>query len=488
MVRRIAKPPVWETRMKCHNNSVFAASPCKIGVVEVLVADDDPGMRAVLRSLLSRAAHAVVEAEDGQSAIDVVAGRASKAPFDLVITDLRMPRADGFEVLARVRERQPRTPVVILTAQGSIGDCVAAMRAGAFNFLTKPFHHTELAAVVRQAEDARAPVEARRPAGPQGRRQLNVSLIGESPPLKAVLHAVERVAASSSTVLITGESGSGKEVVARLLHAASTRSGGPFVAVNCGAIPEALIESELFGHARGAFSGAVEAHPGKFTQADGGTLFLDEVGELPLMLQVKLLRALQDREITPVGGTQSRTVDVRIVAATNRDLDAMVQEGRFRRDLFYRLEVVPIRLPALRERREDIPTLVRHFLDEMNRRFQRVVTIGEDALAVLSNYAWPGNVREMENLIERLVVLDASGTIRAADLPERLRVAPGAAPLADTAARLERGTIDLPAVMAGIEASLIEQALRQSAGNKTRAAELLSLNRTTLLDKLKRQG
>ena len=450
------------------------------------MADDDPQMRAVLRCLLSRDGHAVMEAEDGQSAIDALSGRASKAPFDLVITDLRMPRADGFEVLARVRERQPRTPVVILTAQGSIGDCVAAMRAGAFNFLTKPFHHTELAAVVRQAADARAPVESRRLARPQDGRQLVVGLIGESRALQSVLDTVHRVASSSSTVLITGESGTGKEVVARLLHGASSRSGGPFVPVNCGAIPEALIESELFGHARGAFSGAVEAHPGKFTQADGGTLFLDEVGELPLQLQVKLLRAVQDREITPVGGAQSRTVDVRIVAATNRDLDAMVQEGRFRRDLFYRLEVVPIRLPSLRERREDIPTLVHHFLDEMNRRFQREVTIAEDAVALMSLYAWPGNVREMENLLERLVVLDASGTIRAADLPERMRTAAGAARLADVAASLGSGAIDLPAVMAGIEGSLIDQALRQTAGNKTRAAELLGLSRTTLLDKLRR--
>ncbi len=456
--------------------------------MEVLVADDDEGVRGVVRCFLSRDGHAVVEAEDGQSAIDIVTERASTASFDLVITDLRMPRADGFEVLARVRERQPRTPVVILTAQGSIGDCVAAMRAGAFNFLTKPFHHTELADVVRQAADARAPIDTRRLARSPHGRQLVVGLIGESPALQAVLDTVHRVAASSSTVLISGESGSGKEVVARLLHGASSRSGGPFVPVNCGAIPEALIESELFGHARGAFSGAVEAHPGKFTQADGGTLFLDEVGELPLPLQVKLLRAVQDREITPVGGTQSRTVDVRIVAATNRDLELMVQEGRFRRDLFYRLEVVPIRLPALRERREDIPTLVRHFLDEMNRRFEREVAIAEDALALMALYAWPGNVREMENLLERLVVLDASGTIRAADLPERMRTGAGAAPLADLAANLGTGAIDLPAVMAGIEGSLIDQALRQTAGNKTRAAELLGLSRTTLLDKLKRHA
>ena len=455
--------------------------------VEVLVADDDAGVRAVLRSLLSRDGHTVTEAEDGQFAIEVLGERQSKTPFDLVITDLRMPRADGFEVLARARERQPRTPVVILTAQGSIGDCVAAMRAGAFNFLTKPFHHAELSEMVRQAGAVRAR-SSEALARAREARPLTVSLIGESAALRAVIDTVERVASSTSTVLITGESGTGKEVVARLLHGASTRSAGPFVAVNCGAIPENLIESELFGHARGAFSGAVEAHAGKFVQADGGTLFLDEVGELPLGLQVKLLRALQDREITPVGGSHSRTVDVRIVAATNRDLEAMVNEERFRRDLFYRLEVVPLRLPALRDRREDIPVLLHHFLDQMNLRFQREVTLADDALTLMTLYAWPGNVREMENLIERLVLLDASGVIRAADLPERLKASPGAPALAAVAANLERGTIDLAAVMTSIETSLIEQALRQAAGNKTRAAELLGLSRTTLLDKLKRQS
>jgi two-component system NtrC family response regulator len=455
--------------------------------VEVLVADDDAGVRAVLRSLLVREGHTVTEAEDGQFAIDALGERQGRAPFDLVVTDLRMPRADGFQVLARVRERQPRTPVVILTAQGSIGDCVAAMRAGAFNFLTKPFHHAELTALVRQADAVRAR-SSEVAARVREARPLTVSLIGESAAMRAVIDTVERVATSTSTVLITGESGTGKEVVARLLHGASTRSAGPFVAVNCGAIPENLIESELFGHARGAFSGAVDAHPGKFVQADGGTLFLDEVGELPLALQVKLLRALQDREITPVGGAHSRTVDVRIVAATNRDLEAMVAEQRFRSDLYYRLDVVPIRLPALRDRREDIPVLVRHFLDQMNLRFQREVTLSDDALTLMTLYAWPGNVREMENLLERLVVLDTNGAIRAADLPERLKCSPGVPGLAAVAANLERGAIDLPAVMAAIEASLIEQALRQAAGNKTRAAELLGLSRTTLLDKLKRQS
>jgi DNA-binding NtrC family response regulator len=451
--------------------------------VDVLIADDDPSVRGLLRSLLSRRGYGVIEAEDGGSAIEKLAAR----PVDVVITDLVMPRANGFEVLRRARERQPRTPVVMLTGEGSIRDCVEAMRAGAFNFLTKPFHPTDLEEVVRQAVRARGgePGPPQRGADDE---HPQVALIGESAALRAVIDVVERVAGSNSTVLITGESGTGKEVVARLLHGSSPRVGGPFVAVNCGAIPETLIESELFGHAKGAFTGAVESRPGKFVQADGGTLFLDEIAELPLALQVKLLRVLQDREITAVGDARSRGVDVRIIAATNRDLELMVREGGFRADLYYRLDVLPIRLPALRERPEDIPPLARHFLESMNRRFERQVTIAEEALVLFKLHAWPGNVREMENLLERLVVLSRTGTITAEDLPPRLRSAAAAPEVTAAAAELARGAIDLPATMAAIEGSLIEQALRQAAGNKTRAAEMLGLSRTTLLDKLKRHA
>jgi DNA-binding NtrC family response regulator len=264
--------------------------------------------------------------------------------------------------------------------------------------------------------------------------------------------------------------------------------GRPFVPLNCGAIPETLIESELFGHAKGAFTGATEARPGKFVQADGGTLFLDEIAELPLPLQVRLLRVLQEREVTPVGDARSRTVDVRIIAATNRDLETMVKDGKFRQDLFYRLEVLPLRLPALRERPEDIPLLAAHFLESMNQRMGRSVALSDEALSVMRVYEWPGNVREMENLIERLVVLSRGDAIAPGDLPPRMRSAAGAPQLATAAAALARGAIDLPATIAAIESALIDQALRQAAGNKTRAAELLGLSRTTLLDKLKRGG
>jgi two-component system, NtrC family, response regulator AtoC len=452
--------------------------------VDVLIADDDASVRGLLRTLLSRRGYSVVEAEDGAVAIEKLAGK----PVDIVITDLVMPRANGFEVLRRARERQPKTPVVMLTAEGSIRDCVEAMRAGAFNFLTKPFHPNDLEEVVRAAVRARGGAVGPAAARSAADEQPQVALIGESPALRAVIDIVERVAGNNSTVLITGESGTGKEVVARLLHGSSPRVGGPFVAVNCGAIAETLIESELFGHAKGAFTGATDARHGKFVQADGGTLFLDEIAELPLPLQVKLLRALQEREITPVGDSRSRTVDVRIIAATNRDLEAMVAEGRFRHDLYYRLDVLPIKLPALRERPEDITLLAQHFLESMNRRFAREVAIGADSLALFNLYSWPGNVREMENLFERLVVLNRTGTITAEELPARLRGTAASAEIAGAASELARGAIDLPGTIAAIETSLIEQALRQAGGNKTRAAEMLGLSRTTLLDKLKRRS
>jgi DNA-binding NtrC family response regulator len=441
-------------------------------------------MRTLLRTVLSRAGHSTVEAADGKAAIATLA----KEPIDVVVTDLAMPHADGFEVLRRSRELQPRTPVIMLTASGSIRDCVEAMRAGAFNFLSKPFHPRDLQEVIERALRARTSAASNAPLPPdadEGHPQ--VALVGDSPSLREVIDLVERVARTNATVLVTGESGTGKEVVARLLHGSSGRTAGPFVAINCGAIPETLIESELFGHAKGAFTGATEARAGKFVQAHGGTLFLDEIGELALSMQVKLLRVLQEREVTPVGESRPRAIDVRIVAATNVDLEAMVRDGRFRRDLYYRLEVLPIHLPALRERIDDIPLLARHFLDAANRRLGARVDVAEDAMALIKLYPWPGNVREMENLIERLVILNRSGTITAADLPARVRGDHSTTAVATAAAELARGSIDLTATLAAIEASLIEQALRQSKGNRTRAAESLGLSRTTLLDKLKRR-
>jgi DNA-binding NtrC family response regulator len=442
-------------------------------------------VRTLLRSVLSRAGHSVVEASDGKAAITEL----TKGPVDVVVTDLMMPLADGFEVLRRSRELQPKTPVIMLTAEGSIRDCVEAMRAGAFNFLIKPFHPRDFQDVIERALRARTTSGQPSPGpfeGDDGRPQ--VALIGDSPALKQVIELIERVARTNATVLVTGESGTGKEVVARLLHGTSGRTAGPFVAVNCGAIPDTLVESELFGHAKGAFTGATEARTGKFLQAHGGTLFLDEIGELALSMQVKLLRVLQERQVTPVGDSRSRSLDVRIIAATNVDLEQMVHQGQFRRDLYYRLEVLPLHLPALRERIEDIPLLARHFLDAANRRLGSSTSIAEDAMALIKLYPWPGNVREMENLVERLVILNRSGTITAAELPARVRDVPTTTAVAAAADQLTRGTIDLPATLSSIEASLIEQALRQAKGNRTHAAVALGISRTTLLDKMKRRA
>ena len=451
--------------------------------MDVLVVDDDSGVRVTLRGMLARRGFNVIEAADGAAAI----ARLNTGPVDVVITDLVMPQANGFEVLRRARECQPRTPVIMLTAEGSIRDCVAAIQAGAFNFLTKPFQASDVEEQVRAALNSRDSMpRPRRSTGDLSRPQ--VALIGQSKLLRDVIDSVERLAGNTSTVLISGESGTGKEVVARLLHSSSQRAGRPFIAVNCGAIPESLIEGELFGHTKGSFTGATEARAGKFLQAEGGTLFLDEISELQLALQVKLLRVLQEREVTPVGEANARRVDVRIIAATNRDLETMVKEGTFRKDLFYRLDVIPLKLPALRDRYEDIPILANYFLEANNRRLGRKVALSDEALSFMQLYEWPGNVREMENLIERLVVLCKGDVIGGSDLPARVRAVGGGPGLGDASAALSHGAIDLPATMDGIERTLLEQALRQAGGNKTRAAALLGLSRTTLIDKLKRFG
>jgi two-component system response regulator AtoC len=452
-------------------------------VANLLVVDDEPAIRQLLKLALLRGGHHVTECSDGAEATSALERHA----FDLVISDLSMPIADGLAVLRKARSVAPGTPVVILTARAAISDCVEAMREGAFNFLVKPFHPTELAEVVAQALRAGQAAQLPPAARPAGGEQAQAALIGESPALKAVLDLVGRAAPSEATVLLLGESGTGKEVVARLLHSFSPRVGGPFIAVNCGAIPEGLLESELFGHAKGAFTGATESRPGKFVEADGGTLFLDEVGELPLASQVKLLRVLQDRTVTPVGDGKARTVQTRVVAATNQALEARVKDGRFRADLFYRLNVVPIQLPALRERVSDVPLLARHFLASANRRAGKQVTLSEGALATLALAAWPGNVRELENMIERLVILDRTGIVRAEDIPASVTSAE--ARLAGAAAQaVAGGGIDLVETMARIEGVLIESALRAADGNKSKAAELLNLSRTTLLDKLKRNA
>ncbi len=447
----------------------------------VLVVDDDAQIRRMVRRIVRGLGCEVTEAEDGVDAV----GKLTGTRFDLVLTDLRMPRGDGMEVLEALRDRQPGTPSVMLTAHGAINECVAAMRAGAVDFLTKPFHADELENVVRRALARPGTREEPKPSKTElGRPQA--SLIGVSPALQRVLEVVERVARTDATVLVTGETGTGKEVLARLIHGMSPRAGRPLVALNCGAIPEGLVESELFGHAKGAFTGAVERRSGKFTQADGGTIFLDEIGELPLATQVKLLRVLQDREVTPVGSADALPIDVRVVAATHRDLESMAAGGQFRQDLFYRLDVVRIDMPALRSRREDIPLLANHFLTIASVRLKRQLSFAPETLEALIRHEWPGNVRELENTVERMAILSPDDLIAPVHLPPRVQQA-GPVPAGVVKPSLPEEGIDLQEALEAIEERLIAEALRRADGNKTLAARLLGLNRTTLIEKLKRK-
>jgi DNA-binding NtrC family response regulator len=360
------------------------------------------------------------------------------------------------------------------------------MKAGASDFVNKPFHAEELRDILSGALGTLST------SGPTPRLRAPASVIGDSPVMEQLLTTVERVGPSEVTVMITGESGTGKEVIARLLHGASGRAGRPFIVVNCGAIPEGLVESELFGHARGAFTGAVEKRLGRFVQADGGTLFLDEIGELPPSAQAKLLRALQEREVVPVGEAKPVQVDIRVVAATHRDLEAMVTEGKFREDLYYRLAVVPLEVPPLRARLGDVPALARWFLDAARLRNKRDVKLADDALAMIAKYTFPGNVRELENLIERLVVTDHDGIVTIEDLPAKVRGGgphrPGATPPAGVpvVSALDGGAT-LEQVLRDTEDRLIDEALARCEGNNAKAAQLLGINRTTLIEKLKRR-
>ena len=449
----------------------------------ILIVDDEPPVLQALRGVIEEMGHRVQEAQDGSQAIAALETQS----FDLLVTDLRMPHQDGFAVLRRARELPSHVPAVVLTASASIADCVAAMRAGAFNFLVKPMNREELRSVVASALEA-----SRLKLGPgdglvEGAGQPQAALIGESAALRRCLDLVNNVAPTDATVLLLGESGTGKEVVARLIHSFSPRAGGPFVVVDCAALPEALADSELFGHARGTVPGASEAQVGRFVEADGGTLLLDDVTALPLSVQGKLLRLLQDRTVKPVGDTRIRPINTRVLAATNQDPQALVREGRFRADLYFRLNVVPITVPPLRERTEDIPRLAEHFLIQACRHSGKTVRFSEAALVTLQLYDWPGNVRELENMVERLVIMSASDLIEVNHLPQHVRT-----PSASLAASVATGTtgdhIDLSATLSRIEATLIARAMKAANGNKTRAAEALGLNRTTLIDKLKRVG
>jgi DNA-binding NtrC family response regulator len=452
----------------------------------VLVVDDEELYRRSLERILTRVGHEVSEARDAGEALAIAAAQ----PVDLVLADIRMPGINGLELVRQLHESHPDLPCIVVTGFGGPEQSIEALKAGAYWYLEKPFEQGALD-VVRKLVDQAIEHGRLKAENRQLQRELRSkyrfeSVVGTSPALRSVLDLVGKVAETDSTVLITGESGTGKELIARALHYNSRRADRRLVTVNCGAIPEELLESELFGHVKGAFTSAVSQREGRFALAHGGTIFLDEIGDMSPNLQVKLLRVLQDRTFEPVGTSKSLTVDVRVVAATNQDLEAAIRSGRFREDLFYRLNVIPIEVPPLRQRRDDIPLLAQHFLDGMHQqRGTRVDSISDEAMALLCRYDWPGNVRELENLIERLSVLRSEGEIGVEDLPAALRGRPE--PAAGAPAIPDEG-LDFRDVVDRFESDLIRRALQQTQGNKNRAAQLLGLNRTTLLEKIKKKG
>jgi two-component system, NtrC family, response regulator AtoC len=459
---------------------------------QILVVDDEANLRRVLSAQLSRDGYEVHDAEEGEAGLAVL----REHHIDLVITDLRMPKMDGMEFLRQALRLEPELPVVMLTAHGTVDNAVEALKTGAFDYITKPFDQAEVRTIVRKALRTRdlAGTEATREEPREG-AGARFGIIGESDAIVSVYSILERVADTPTTVLISGESGTGKELVARALHENSSRKDKPFIKVNCAAIPKELVESELFGYERGAFTGAVTSKPGRFELASGGTLFLDEVAEIPVEMQVKLLRVLQESEFERVGGIKTIRVDVRLVAATNRDLKREIAAGGFREDLYYRLNVVPIALPALRERTFDIPLLSAHFVDKFNARLKKnVVGVEPDAMEKLVAYGWPGNIRELENVLERAILFCDTERVRAQDLPAEVREgslltpkAPAVTPQSD--ASLADGLKEqVKAAMSRLERELIVRALDQTGGNVTHAARLLKISRKGLQLKMKELG
>ncbi len=434
---------------------------------EILLVDDDPDLLKLISLRLSSAGYRVRTADSGETALATLAVQRPAA----VITDLRMPGIDGMQLFAAIHRQHPALPVIILTAHGTIPDAVTATQKGVFGFLTKPFDSQELLQKVAAAV-ALSGGESQSDRDPAG--EWRAGIITRSPRMEDVLRQARLVADSDASVLIYGDSGTGKELLARAIHRASPRRDKPFVAVNCGAIPEPLLESELFGHARGAFTGAVQAHKGLFQAADGGTVFLDEIGDMPLALQVKLLRVLQEGEVRPVGATQSIPVDVRVVSATHRDLDSAKTSGQFREDLYYRLNVVSLKLPSLAERREDIPLLATHFLRKLGERYKRPVSsLAPDAMALLIAAPWPGNVRQLVNLLEQCVALATTSVIPASLVQSALQ---------EDASAL----VPFEEARKAFERDYLVRLLKITGGNVTQAAAMAKRNRTEFYKLLQR--
>jgi two-component system response regulator PilR (NtrC family) len=452
-------------------------------MARILVVDDELSMREFLQIFLAKQGHSVLSAGDVAGALE----RFRESEPDLVVSDLRLGRESGLDLLRAVKAESPRTEVVIMTAFATAENAVQAMKLGAHDYVLKPFKVEELRLVLDKALEHRALVAENRLLRHQvgARRGGPQEILGESPPIREVRQLVEKLAPTRTTVLVTGESGTGKEVVARSIHGHSDRRDQPFVAINCGAIPEGLIESELFGHEKGSFTGAVEDKPGLFEVAGSGTLFLDEVGDLPLHVQVKLLRALQERRIRRVGGNADIAFSARVIAATNRSLESEVKAGRFREDLFYRLNVIQLRMPPLRERRGDIPAFLDFFLQRFTAELGRSeAAFSPEALELLLAWQWPGNIRELANVVERAATLSDDSIIGPEALPPGLR----GAELRGEPAEIPTSGIDLQAHLDALERRALEQALERTGGNKTEAAKLLALTFRSLRYRLAKFG
>ncbi|QDK39140.1 sigma-54 dependent transcriptional regulator [Bdellovibrio sp. NC01] len=452
----------------------------------VLILDDESSLRTALFRVLDRKGLNVITANKIEEAKVLCQG---DVPVDLAIVDLNLPDGDGIEFMTYLKSLNPAAEVIILTGHATIESAIRATQKGAFHFVTKPFNLEELMSLIEKALTHKKLQQENQ----QLRSELNKKykfdqIIGSSEQIQNVLRLIERVADSDSTVLITGESGTGKELMARAIHYNSPRANGPFVPINCGAIPSELLESELFGHMKGAFTGAIANRVGRFEMADGGTIFLDEIGDLEPSLQVKLLRALQERSFEPVGSTKTVTVNVRVIAATNLNLEDAVENNRFREDLYYRLNVIPLVVPALRERKADIPLLLNHFMEVFSKTKGRGLTgITTDALDALVNYGWPGNIRELENLVERMTILKGQGSIEISDLPPKYK--------SSKVVSTDVGSLEIPdsgmdfnTAVDSFENTLILKALEKTGWNRNQAAALLRLNRTTLVEKIKKKG
>jgi len=454
-------------------------------MASILLVDDDSSVISILKAVLEPGGYTIASAGSGVAALRLL----GESVFDLMITDLVMPGMDGINLMGKAKKLQPHMAVIVISASAAVDDAVKAMKCGAFDYISKPFKFDELLLTVQRALSYCDLVTENKVLrrSVQGTSQNGYGfIVGNSPPMLEIFRLIEKIAMTTSTVLILGESGTGKELIAKAIHNCSSRSSGPFVKVNCAAMPETLLESELFGYVKGAFTGAADNKAGLFEEAEGGTIFLDEIGSIPLRMQVKLLRTLQEKEIRRLGSTKDHKVDVRVLAATNEDLQKKIEQNEFREDLYFRLSVIPILVPPLRERREDIPLLIKHFLTACDQESGRKIEIAEEAVKALTEYDWPGNIRQLENLIRRVAILSENGVITAADLPQEVFGFQKTEPIDALSENTNETEVFIPLkeYLKNVETTYIRNVLKSCNDDKERAAEILEVSLATLYRKL----